>query len=316
MDALSKILDMINLKGVLYQKSDYAPPWGIAVPQGQFALFRMVLKGRCFVTMDNDTVIELNEGDLILFPHSAAYSIADKPDTKCISETEFAKSIQNGMHLSNGKEETTTLISGRLEFDTTCLHPFIKNLPEVIHIKKAQIKEPDWLAQITRLIVAETANEKMGSKVLLNRLSEVLIIHTIRAYVEQNTNKDGFLSALQEERISQALQLMHESPEKDWTLDLLSKQVGMSRTLFCNRFKGLVGETPLMYLTNWRILRARQLLLNSKESISEIASQVGYQSEAAFNRIFKSKNNQTPASYRRRRTATETSRESVNNSTA
>lgn len=92
---------------------------------------------------------------------------------------------------------------------------------------------------------------------------------------------------------------MHESPEKNWTLNQLATTAGMSRSLYCKEFKRLVGETPLSYLTNWRILKSKEILYKSKENISEVASKVGYRSEAAFNRLFKSKVGETPASYRR-----------------
>ena len=93
---------------------------------------------------------------------------------------------------------------------------------------------------------------------------------------------------------------MHESPEKDWTLHQLAATAGMSRSLYCREFKRLVGETPLGYLTNWRILKSKEILSESKENISEVAAKVGYQSEAAFNRLFKTKVGITPANYRRK----------------
>ena len=105
--------------------------------------------------------------------------------------------------------------------------------------------------------------------------------------------------ALKDSRISNSLKSIHQSPEKDWTLNQLAMTAGMSRSLFCREFKRLVGETPLSYLTDWRILKSKEILLESKENISEVASRVGYQSEAAFNRLFKTKVGVTPANYRR-----------------
>ena len=94
---------------------------------------------------------------------------------------------------------------------------------------------------------------------------------------------------------------MQDSPQNDWTLESLASEIGMSRSVFFNRFKKLVHETPLSYLTNWRIRQAQKLLMTDSSNISEIAASVGYQSESAFNRIFKSKTGQTPAIYRRRK---------------
>ena len=104
--------------------------------------------------------------------------------------------------------------------------------------------------------------------------------------------------ALKDERISNSLKCMHESPEKEWTIEQLATKAGMSRSLYCKEFKRLVQETPLGYLTNWRIIKAKEFLSASKENISEVAAKVGYQSVAAFNRLFKTKVGVTPASYR------------------
>lgn len=109
----------------------------------------------------------------------------------------------------------------------------------------------------------------------------------------------GFLAALNDTQISKALKLMHGLPDKDWTLESLAQSVAMSRSVFAGRFKKLNGETPLVYLTNWRISLAREILIQEKITIDEVASRVGYHSEAAFNRIFKAKTGKTPAVYRR-----------------
>jgi AraC-like DNA-binding protein len=146
----------------------------------------------------------------------------------------------------------------------------------------------------------EISNEKIGSKLILGRLVDILFVLIIRAYLEQADIKEGFLMALKDTRISHSLKSMHESFEKNWTLQQLAATAGMSRSLYCREFKRLVGETPLSYLTNWRILKSKEILSESKENISEVANRVGYQSEAAFNRLFKAKVGETPASYRRR----------------
>jgi len=148
-------------------------------------------------------------------------------------------------------------------------------------------------------MLEELNNEKPGSSVMLKCLSEIMFINIIRAYLEQAVPDSGFLSALNDTRISKALKLMQDSPQNDWTLESLASEIGMSRSVFFNRFKKLVHETPLSYLTNWRIRQAQKLLITDNSNISEIAANFGYQSESAFNRIFKSKTGQTPAVYRR-----------------
>jgi len=106
--------------------------------------------------------------------------------------------------------------------------------------------------------------------------------------------------ALKDERISNSLKSMHEFPENEWTIDQLAMKAGMSRSLYCKEFKRSVGETPMSYLSSWRIIKAKEILSASKENICEVAAKVGYQSEAAFNRLFKTKVGMTPANYRRK----------------
>ena len=148
-------------------------------------------------------------------------------------------------------------------------------------------------------MLEELSCERPGSRIMLKCLSEIMFVNIIRAYLEQSIPGSGFLSALNDTRISKALKLMQDVPEKDWTLESIASEVGMSRSVFFNQFKKLVRETPLSYLTNWRIRKAQQLLMTDNSNIAEIAMNVGYQSEAAFNRIFKAKIGKTPAVFRR-----------------
>ena len=141
--------------------------------------------------------------------------------------------------------------------------------------------------------------ERPGGRIIMSRLAEVMFVYLIRTYLEQADETSGFLLALKDDRISKGLKLMQEFPEKAWTVPALAKETGMSRTLFFNKFKKIAGETPMSYLTNWRIMKAKDILAVSKENIIDVAEQVGYQSEAAFNRMFKEKTGETPANYRR-----------------
>ena len=199
-----------------------------------------------------------------------------------------------------GDDEETLMIGGHFDFTSSEKHPFVKSLPKVILIDNKNTEVSNWLQQVGSFMNEEIFNTGLGGQVLLGRLAEVLFILIIRSYLHRPDVGKGFLMALKDERISNSLQLMHEAPHKDWTLNLLATAVGMSRSLYSKEFKRLVGETPLDYLTDWRILKSKELLSGNKTNIIEVAGNVGYQSEAAFNRIFKSKVGETPASYRRR----------------
>jgi AraC-like DNA-binding protein len=299
MDALSTVLEAIRLRSVVYSKFPLAAPWGLDVVKDENSQFWRLVSGNCTIGSPDGCVIELAEGDLVFVPNGSAHWIADKSTSLRMPSPEFVKARRAGIPVFNGGGDVTTLIAGHFEFDYQPLHPFLKDLPPIIHIRQYVTANQLLLKQVMQLMLEELNNEKPGSSVMLKNLSEIMFINIIRAYLEQAAPDSGFLSALSDPRISKALKLMQDSPQNDWTLESLASEIGMSRSVFFNRFKKLVHETPLSYLTNWRIRKAQQLLTTDNSNISEIAAKVGYQSEAAFNRIFKSKTGQTPAVYRR-----------------
>ncbi|MDB5090114.1 MAG: hypothetical protein JWR09_4108 [Mucilaginibacter sp.] len=297
MDALSTILEATRLRSVVYSKFPLSAPWGLDVVKDENSQFWRLVSGT--IGSPDGHVIELMEGDLVFVPHGSAHWIADKSTSLRMPSPEFVKARRAGINIFNGGGDVTTLIAGHFEFDYQPLHPFLKDLPPIIHIRQYVTENQLLLKQVTQLMLEELNNEKPGSSIMLKNLSEIMFINIIRAYLEQAMSDTGFLSALNDPRISKALKLMQDSPQNDWTLESLASEIGMSRSVFFNRFKKLVHETPLSYLTNWRIRQAQKLLTTDNSNISEIAASVGYQSESAFNRIFKSKTGQTPAVYRR-----------------
>ncbi|MBS1624590.1 MAG: AraC family transcriptional regulator [Bacteroidetes bacterium] len=299
MDVLSNILETIKLHGVVYRKMILLSPWAVDTPTGPYVQFWRLIKGECVISIDGQQPIDMQVGDLVMMPLSAPYRISCRQPGRVAHMSDYIRSRQNGSPLFSEGEEETVLLGGHFEFEHKPVHPLIGGLPPYIHISGFSGREHIWLQQTADLIFSELNSDKQGSKILVARLAEALFIHTIRAYIVQNAQATGFLAALSDERINTALKQMQDNPEREWTLELLSKTAGMSRTLFFNRFKETVGETPAEYLTNRRIDRAKRLLVSTGDSIRDIAQSVGYQSEAAFSRLFKSRVQETPARYRR-----------------
>lgn len=300
MDALSTVLEAVRLRAVVYSKFPLSAPWGLDVVADENSQFWRLVSGSCTVGSPDGQSIELAEGDLVFIPHGSAHWIADQSTSLRMPSPEFVKARREGVPVFNGDGEITMLIAGHFEFDYQLLHPFLKDLPSVIHIRQYETENQLLLKQVTQLMLQEINDEKPGSGVMLKCLSEIMFVNIIRSYLEQDVPANGFLSALNDPKISKALKLMQDSPQINWTLESLASEIGMSRSVFFNQFKKLLRETPLNYLTNWRIKRASTLLLTDNSNIAEIAANVGYQSEAAFNRIFKSKTGYTPAAYRKK----------------
>lgn len=299
MDALSTVLEATRLRSVVYSKFPLAAPWGLDIVKDDNSQFWRLVSGSCTIGAPDGRIIEMAESDLVFVPHGSAHWIADKSTSLRMPSPQFVKARREGINVFNSGGDVTILIAGHFEFDFQSLHPFLKDLPSIIHIRQYETENQLLLKQITQLMLNELNTEKPGSSVMLRCLSEIMFVNIIRAYLEQDSPGSGFLSALNDPRISKALKLIQDSPQHNWTLESLAAEIGMSRSVFFNQFKKLVHETPLGYLTNWRIRRAEKLLLTDNSNISAIAANVGYRSEAAFNRIFKLKTGQTPAAYRR-----------------
>lgn len=301
MDALSQVLETIKFKGVVYNKREFSAPWGLEIAEDYASQFWRLLKGTCFLQVPGEQILELKEGDLVFVPHGSSHWITDHPGSKRVSSTLYRQARDKGQEMFRGDGTVSILIGGHFEFDIKPGHPFLRDLPKIIHITRFDSEVSAWLKHTTNLIAEELNQEKPGSQIILGRVAEVAFVYLIRAYLETAANPKGFMIALADARISKALKLMQQYPQKEWTLKSLSQTAGMSRSLFCHEFKRMVGETPLSYLTHWRVIRAKELLITKKDKIRDIAIEVGYQSEAAFNRIFKKLEGETPAQFRRSR---------------
>jgi transcriptional regulator GlxA family with amidase domain len=154
------------------------------------------------------------------------------------------------------------------------------------------------------LIVSEAAAPGPGSEAAIQRLTDVFLIHAIRAHLEssEGSNEDAasaWLRALVDPQLGAALKAMHERIEHPWTVMTLASAAGMSRSAFAVRFKVLIGEAPLEYLTRWRMYRAGRLLRDDTRKLYEVAISVGYDSGGAFHKAFKRVVGLTPGEYRR-----------------
>lgn len=299
-DALSDILRLVRLKGCVYFQSDFTAPWGMEMGASPFAQYHVVVRGQCWLTMPGARHL-LATGDVVLLPGGVAHSLKDDPATPPIPGLDVLASIQSGEQPFPDGETTARLLCGHFEMDRKLNHPFIRDLPALIHIKGMGADQPNWLEAITPMLVGETGTIQPGTETMVERLAEVLLIQVLRAHLFNPSEKRSFLTALGDRHINGALKFIHSKADRDITLADIAKTVGMSRSGLAVRFKELVGDTPMNYLTNWRMLKAKELLSVGALPLMEVAEQVGYASEAAFSRAFKREHNLSPSAFRRER---------------
>lgn len=310
MDVLNDIVDTLQLKGALYFRTDFTPPWAIAVPAYQSAArFHLVVQGRFYATLSSGASVELNVGDMILIPAGARHTISSAPEEHAAPlENVMAEAGYGGdgvFTLGDGDPSASVrLICGHFTFRPGADHPLLRALPEYLIVTSSLRAKHSWLDEVLRLIVRQLIAESENSAATITRLSEVVFIETLRACTDQSPKLALVVGALKGRRIGEALLLMHERLDEQWTLERLATNVGMSRSRFAEQFREAVGCGPMTYLTEWRIQKAINLLTASQLNVQQIAAKTGYQSPAAFTRAFSQKTGCSPTAYRRLDSAT------------
>jgi AraC-like DNA-binding protein len=203
--------------------------------------------------------------------------------------------------VSVGRTCRARLVCGFLGCDERPYNPLLTALPTVIHLPAADPQGPTgWLGTLLNVAVRESGSARAGSENVLARLSELMFVEAIRRYLETlPPAQTGWLVGLRDPVVGQALSALHGTPSHAWTVEGIAQLVGLSRSVFAERFTEMVGQPPMQYLALWRMQLASRLLIEGHH-VAAVAGEVGYESEAAFSRAFKKLVGQAPATWRRR----------------
>ena len=302
-EPIGKLLDSLRMESAFFTQSALTKPWALSMPpMSNCMMYHIVVEGSALFHL-GDTEIQLHSGDFILFPKGEGHTLSDG---SCIAYTplnelpiqavtERYETLDFG-----GSGERTDMVCGVLLFQHPLAIKLLGILPSYIVIRRDAETSSNIIGNISSLLKAEANNIGVGAEGVIARLSDILVITAMRQYLlELNDEKVGWLGALEDDRIGNALKIIHESPDHHWSLEEIAQKVGMSRTSFAQQFKRLVGNTPMEYLTEWRMSLAYSKLQLSKDSILAIALDIGYQSEAAFSRAFKKVIGQSPNEIRK-----------------
>jgi len=309
MDLLSDVLSQIDLKGTLYFRASLTSPWGVTVPAYEnVARFHFAHKGRCLVRIDpQQPPLLLEQGDLVIITKGASHKLYCDPKTEEATlplDTVIEKSGFTGtgalVYGEPGTDHETQLICGHFAFEKESKNLLIDSLPPFIHVKNYGEASGLWMENTLKVIGNEAGCEKLGGDLIALKLSEIIFVQALRAYLDDIGSDVPVLSGFADTNIARTLTAMHQNPEENWTLEKLSRLAGMSRTAYSTRFSKCMTMSPLAYLTYWRMQIARRQLSQSDDAIIQIAENIGYQSEAAFSRVFKKHHQSAPATYRRK----------------
>lgn len=314
MDPITDIFATMHVAAVVNSRLEATAPWGLAhkaqehAEHGsldkkfspfQLAHFAMVARGNCWLSVPDDgEPIPLTGGDCFLVAPGVSYALRDDPRTPTRSFCSAVPTDGSNVIRYGGGGAPTAIISGLLSFETPSLKLMTQLMPNLILIKADQ---PQSLAlrSTLQMLATEMAESTPGSGVVANRLAEVLFIQTLRAHIACSSCQKGWLRAIFDAQLGAALKAIHENVDAPWTVESLAAAANMSRSAFASRFKELLGQTPLEYVTEWRMQKAVQLLKSEDKKLADVAQSVGYESDAAFSKAFKRSLGLSPGEYRR-----------------
>jgi AraC-like DNA-binding protein len=199
-----------------------------------------------------------------------------------------------------GSGRRTRMICGYLGSDCAEDNPAISTLPALLKLDAEQGGAAEWIRSTFQYAAEEVAAGRPGSETVLAKLSELLFVEAVRRYAQSlPQGQTGWLAGLRDPYVSRALALLHHNITRPWSVDDLSREVGLSRSALADRFISLIGMPPMHYIASWRMQIATQKLRSTSASLAQIADLVGYGSEAAFSRAFKKAFGTAPATWRR-----------------
>lgn len=296
-DPLSDILELVGVKSSVYFQKDFLTPWCLAVSDTGFAQFHIIISGQAVLTYANET-IQLSAGDIILFPKGASHLIGDAPESPGLSGQEVITAMDLGEEPFSQGGAATRMICGHFDYDFDFAHPLFQELPGMIQLDSCNLPDKDHLSGLLQLLIRESANNAPGSKVIVRRLSDSLLVTILRSHFAKQSNQAGFHRGLADKRISRAIAAIHSDSCQPCHVDDLASLAGMSRSSFLHHFKALLGQSAGAYATRWKLLKARSELVGNNTSIENIALSAGYNSASAFSRAFQAHFGETPSQHR------------------
>jgi len=318
MDSLSDVLRSVRLEGAVYLNAEFTAPWcirgelGVAAVRERLAgaehvaFFHFLTEGACKVRLaEGGEALEAAAGDLILFPregrHLMGTDLQLAPMERSAVVTPDPGSDAELFHMAHGGGGAATrFICGYLACSRSAFRPLMEGLPPLLCIRMGD--GASLLRELLRAGVRESSATRPGGQPVLAKLAELLFLEALRRYVATlPPDGRGWLAGVRDPQVGRALALLHGEPGRAWSVDALAREVALSRSALAERFTELVGESPMQYLTHWRLALAAQVLRAGREPIARVAERSGYESEAAFSRAFKREFGSPPAAWRKAR---------------
>ena len=294
MDPLADILDSVRLVSGVFRQTELNAPWSVSADDLPFGVYHAVHHGSVWITVHGSEPVQVRAGHIAVLAHGAGHTVShDRLATGPALERTADPDRAVQLLANDGDGPRSSFLCGTFQFERGSVHPLLETLPDLLVVPSDQ----HWLRGVVEAAHAEIGADLPGTEVMINRLSDIVLVSALRNYwASLPDGSVGWLAGLRNPEVRHAMALIHRYPERRWTADLLAAEVGLSRATLFQRFNRLVGEPPAQYLTRWRVHRSAQLLVQGRP-VAEAAAAVGYNSTQAFTRAFKRMTGTTPAAY-------------------
>lgn len=279
-DVFNKLFSTFNVSAEVFHNGQYCGSWSIDTSGASYLSFHVVTRGQCYLMVEGaeSDIVELNQGDLVLFPHDAKHCISHDPSFTSEVNSSKSVSFESGL-----VDNATGLVCGYFVHQ----HPLIKQMTDYLpaSIVINQVSDDSGnLSALVKLLIEESLNSNKGSTFILERLSECILASLLREHLSL---EKGLFAALANERLNLSISAIIKQPADKWSLEQLAELSHMSRSSYSELFKKVVGIPVMEYLTKWRVTVAYNLLNNPSETTLSVAHQVGYDNESSFSKAFK-----------------------------
>lgn len=319
MDVLSDVLLAVRLNGALFFDIDARTPFATESPSAteiaarisaeydHVIAFHVITEGSCWAAPVDDpgSGVRVSAGEMVIYPAGEANILASAPGMRARPD---ASLYYHPVHQSlpfpievNGDSdaERCRFACGFLACDLLPFNPLLESLPRLLRAPVSD-RSRSWMTGLLDAAIEAGRSRDAGQEAMLAKLSELMFVEALRAHIESlPPDARGWVAGLRDPQVGIALRLIHGRYPEPWTLELLAREVAMSRSSFADRFTSYVGVPPMTYLARWRLQAAARMLQGGSVSVAQAAARVGYQSESAFHRAFKRQVGRAPGSWRR-----------------
>lgn len=314
MDVLSDVLQTIRLEGALFLNAELYEPWCVDAPRGadlaqlllpgaqHLAICHLVLEGRCWIQLHGGEPLALQAGDVATLPHGDSHLVGSGLQHAAVSIDHVVQPRlpELARVRYGGHGERSVVVCGWFAYERDVPNPLTATLPRLFRAPLGQRPSGRWIEQSIAFALGEAASGRPGGAAMAAKVAEGLFVEALRAYVDAlPAQQGGWLAGLAHPQVGRCLAALHARPAHAWSVAELAQEVHSSRTVLAQRFTELVGVPPMQYLKRWRMTLAARELCRGRTQLGRIAEDIGYESEAAFIRAFKSEYGASPGVWRR-----------------